>query len=170
MVKVGARDPAALSELYDRYNRIAYSIIVRTLRDTQAADDVLQDVFLCIWEKGHMFDTACGVRPWVMTIARNRAIDHFRSLGKLRLHDLPAEQLDRVFSHATKEMYSHSLILVVLQKATARLSASQRHLLDLAYFKGFTQSEIAESLHQPLGTVKTRVRATLRLLRDQIGK
>jgi RNA polymerase sigma-70 factor (ECF subfamily) len=165
------RDPQALAELYDRYGRTAYSLILRVVRDKAIAEDLVQETFLRVWNRVHTIDSAKGaVGPWLLTIARNGAIDYLRSsAGRER----NAVELDEA-GHAPLYGDMETAILISDQARRARaamdkLAPNYRTVMELAYFEGLSQSEMSVRMGQPLGTIKTWVRAALQCLRDELG-
>ena len=165
------RDPHALAELYDRYGRIAYSLILRIVRDTGVAEDLVQETFLRVWNRVHGFDADKGaIGPWLLAVARNRAIDYLRSTSGRERNAVEFEETDRPALYIDMErdlLLSDSARRV--KSAMEKLSANQRQVIELAYFEGLSQTEMAERMGQPLGTVKTWVRSALKTLRDDLG-
>ncbi len=163
-------DEEALASLYDRYRLILFGLIQRILHSRPEAEDVLQEVFLQVWQKAADFDQARG-RPftWLVTLARSRAIDRLRSLGaRDRLATASArEETEEVADAVTDAILSERG--KVVRDALRELPEEQQQVLLLAYFDGFTQSEIAERLGSPLGTVKTRMRSGMIKLRELLG-
>jgi RNA polymerase sigma-70 factor (ECF subfamily) len=171
VVRLQRREPQALADLYDRYGRVAYSLILRVVRDTGIAEDLVQETFLRIWNRVHAFDARKGaVGPWLLAVARNRAIDYLRSSGGRERHAVEFAETDRPSLYTGMD-----LGILASDKARAigaaveKLSAHQRQAIELAYFEGLSQTEIAERMGQPLGTVKTWVREALKNLRDEVG-
>lgn len=166
------REPAAMGELYDRYGRLAYSLIYRIVRDVGVAEDLVQETFLRVWNRAQAFDAERGaLGPWLLAVARNRAIDYVRSAGgKMAKGALELEYAERpaLFINFEADVLSQDQARRV-RAALEKLNENQRHVIELAYFEGLSQSEMAERLGQPLGTVKTWVRAALKNLRDQLG-
>ena len=165
------RDPRAMSELYDRYGRLAYSLIYRVVRNAGAAEDLVQETFLRVWNRVQSFDQTRGaLGPWVLTVARNRAIDYLRSVdGKMSAGALELDRLETPVMFSNFEDGALSLDRArVLKTAFEKLSPTQREVIELAYFEGLSQTEMAERMKQPLGTVKTWVRSALKALRDDI--
>lgn len=164
------RQEAALSELYDRYGRLAYSLALNVLGDPASAEEVTQDVFLRIWERAETFQAGQGkLVTWLARIARNRAIDQLRrrkvrpegnSLGWDELTG--AEPTDGQSVEQVVELNQQSLRL---RRAIAQLPDEQKEVLTLAYFQGLSHQEMADALGQPLGTVKTRVRLAMQKLK-----
>jgi RNA polymerase sigma-70 factor (ECF subfamily) len=165
------RDPQALGELYDRYGRVAYTLILRIVRDAATAEDLVQETFLRIWNRVQGFDGDRGaLGGWLLAVARNRAIDYLRSAGG-RLRN--AVELDEN-AHPSLFLDLDKKILNAdnarrLRQALEKLNPNQRNVIELAYFEGLSQSEMAERIGQPLGTVKTWVRTALKLLREEMS-
>jgi RNA polymerase sigma-70 factor (ECF subfamily) len=171
--RLKARDPDAMSELYDRFGKIAMAIIFRVVHDRGIAEDLLQETFLKVWNRVAGFDEDRGaLGPWVLTIARNRAIDYLRSTSaRYSQGDFGLEILERPRLFADLEdQYADRERLRQIQVAFSKLSDNQRSILEMAYFEGLTQTEMAERIHQPLGTVKTWVRSALQILRQELGE
>jgi len=166
-------EPAALAELYDRYGRLAYSLIYRIVKDVGAAEDLVQETFLRVWNRAQGFDAARGaLGPWLLAVARNRAIDYVRSAGgKMAKGALELEHAEHpsVFVNFEADVLSQDRARRV-HRALDRLNANQRHVIELAYFEGLSQSEIAERMSQPLGTIKTWVRTALKSLREHLSE
>jgi RNA polymerase sigma-70 factor (ECF subfamily) len=165
------RDPHAMSDLYDRYGRLAYSLIYRIVRNGAAAEDLVQETFLRVWNRVQSFDRQKGaLGPWILTVARNRAIDYLRSIdGRMAAGSL---ELDRVENPALFSEFSDSALSIDrarrIKGALEKLNANQRMVIELAYFEGLSQTEMATQMKQPLGTVKTWVRSALKILRDEL--
>lgn len=165
-------DEQALAALYDRYGSILFGLLLRILHDRAEAEDVLQEIFLRVWQRAADFDEQRGrVFTWLVTIARSRAIDRLRSLNS---RERVAEEASRAnVSSMTTNALADTLAseqreMVAL--ALAEIPEEQRRTLLLAYFEGLTQSEIASRTGEPLGTVKTRTRAGLARLRVILRK
>jgi RNA polymerase sigma-70 factor (ECF subfamily) len=170
--RLRARDPHVMSALYDRYGRTAYSLIYRVVRDSAVAEDLVQETFLRVWNRAQSFDQERGaLGPWILTVARNRAIDHLRSIdGRMASNSLELDRVEnpRMFSH-----FEDSALALDrarrLKDAFGKLTPTQREVIELAYFEGLSQTEMAARLKQPLGTVKTWVRSALKVLREQLS-
>jgi RNA polymerase sigma-70 factor (ECF subfamily) len=174
MVVVDRKDPRAFAVLYDRHGGAAYSLAYRIVGDRTTAEDVTQEAFLSIWRSRARFDRARGsMRSWVLGIVRNRAIDSLRRGG------VGAPALDRddetvLDSRAADELTEEEAIRREtsneLRGVIEQLPEDQSRVIDLAYFGGFSHSEIAEMLNMPLGTVKGRMRLGLEKIRAQIAE
>ncbi len=152
----------AMAELYDRYSSIVYSVALRILGDSAAAEDVLQEVFMQLWRSPGAFDAGRGnLAPWLAVIARNRAIDALR-----KRH--PETDIEDVVLAVVPDMAGEAERNRAMEKVRGVLSAmpaAQRSALEMAYFEGLTHTEIAAKTGEPLGTVKTRIRSGLLTLR-----
>jgi RNA polymerase sigma-70 factor, ECF subfamily len=155
-------DQSAMAELYDRYSGIVYAVALRVLGDTGAAEDVLQEIFLQLWRNPGAFDAARGsLGAWLAVIARNRAID---SLRRRR----PETDIEDVVLSVAPDLASDADRARTAEKVRSVLGAMatpQRTVLEMAYFEGMSHSEIAAKTGEPLGTIKTRIRAGLMSLR-----
>ena len=167
------REPAAMGELYDRYGKLAYSLIYRIVRDSGVAEDLVQETFLRVWNRAQGFDAERGaLGPWLLAVARNRAIDYVRSSGGKMTRgalELDAAEHPAVFVNFEADLLSQDRARRV-RGALGRLNENQRHVIELAYFEGLSQTEMAERMGQPLGTVKTWVRSALKNLREELGE
>jgi RNA polymerase sigma-70 factor (ECF subfamily) len=174
MAVVDRKDPAAFEVLYDRHGGAAFSLAYRIVGDRTAAEDVSQEAFLSIWRSNARFDQARGsVRSWVLSVVRNRAIDHLRrgstQAPKLDhdddtlLEGRPARE--RTDAEALRNETSREI-----EGALGELPQDQSQVIELAYFGGFSHSEIAEMLSMPLGTVKGRMRLGLEKIRVQLAE
>ena len=165
------RDPQALGELYDKYGRLAFSLIYRIVRDAGTAEDLVQETFLRVWNRSQGFDGDRGaLGGWLLAVARNRAIDYLRSAGgKMRnAVELDETEHPSLFLDLEKEVLNSDRARQ-LRQAMEKLNPNQRSAIELAYFEGLSQTEMAERLGQPLGTVKTWVRMALKNLREALG-
>jgi RNA polymerase sigma-70 factor, ECF subfamily len=163
-------DEQALESLYNRYRLILFGLILRILHSRAEAEDVLQESFVQVWQKAKDFDEMRG-RPftWLVTIARSRAIDRLRALGA---RDRLAVGVANEASEEVGNAVSDAILTErgeIVRSALSELPEDQRQVLLLAYFDGFTQSEIAKRLNTPLGTVKTRMRSGMMKLREMLG-
>ena len=170
--RLQARDANAMAELYDRYGKLTYSLIYRVVRNEGVAEDLVQEAFLRVWNRMAAFDAEKGaLGPWILTVARNRAIDYLRSLdGRLSAGSV---ELDKLEQPKTFERASDRALEIDRARALAgafkKLSDHQRQVIEMAYYEGLSQTEMAERMKQPLGTVKTWVRSALQALREELG-
>lgn len=166
---VAGGEETALADLYGRYRLILFGLLVRILHSQSEAEEVLQEVFIQVWQRARDFDEARG-KPftWLVTLTRSRAIDRLRALGARERATLGATRdVQEIWSDAVSDAIQSERGRLV-RKALARLPEEQRRALFLAYFEGLSQSEIAARLSTPLGTVKTRVRSGLIKLREML--
>ncbi len=169
--RLRARDGGAMRELYDRYGRLVYSLILRIVRNSAAAEDLVQETFLRVWNRMQAFDQERGaLGPWVLTVARNRAIDYLRSTdGRMSAGALELDHLEHPGQFRDFEDRALSLDRARrLKDAFEKLTPNQKMVVELAYYEGLSQTEMAERMQQPLGTVKTWVRSALKVLREQL--
>jgi RNA polymerase sigma factor (sigma-70 family) len=167
--RLRSRDRAALEYLYDNYSGALYGVIVRIVKKEEIAEEVLQDVFLKIWDRFSGYDAEKGkLFTWLVNIARNQAID------KTRSREISKEQktggLENFVSRIDNEEFIEQQIEGIGVKDILKdLPEEQRFVVDHLYFKGYTQSEVAEEFNIPLGTVKTRLRLAMQQLRITLG-
>jgi RNA polymerase sigma-70 factor (ECF subfamily) len=168
---IAGGEEIALAELYDRYRLILFGLLVRILHSQSEAEDVLQEVFIQVWQRARDFDEARG-KPftWLVTLTRSRAIDRLRALGaRERATHEATRNIPEIWSDAVTDAIRAERGRIV-RKALLNLPEEQRRALFLAYFEGLSQSEIAARLSTPLGTVKTRVRSGLIKLRELLER
>ena len=171
--RIGQGDRRSFEQLYERFSGVLFSIAYGMLKSQQAAEDVLQEVFVQIWKKAPLFDPARG-RPmtWAVTLTRNKAIDLMRSAQRRSgLQDTMQREME-VFSRfddrsSFDAAASHEMGKLV-RDAIEKLSKEQREAIELAFFASMTQTEIAEHLDEPLGTIKARIRRGMLALREMI--
>jgi RNA polymerase sigma-70 factor (ECF subfamily) len=166
--RIARQDERALMELYQAYGNLVYSLALRVLRNPGLAEEVTQDVFLKIWQQPERWNPALGqFNSWLLAITRNAAIDRLRK--EQRQTPGPSEQFD-----AISEISGQTPLIddprwydgQLLARLLAQIPPDQRHLIELAFYQGYTHSELAQSLNLPLGTVKTRLRTGLQKLRQ----
>jgi len=170
LARICSCDEAALRSLYERYNRLLYSIALRITNDRHAAEEVLQDVFHSVWLRAQTFrPTAGSVSSWLASIARNRAIDEVRGRWqRARDRELSLEYLPD-FNGAIERGLEHFAVLRSdVGNALSTLPVMQRQAIMLAYFGGLSSSEIAAQLGEPLGTIKGRLRLGMDKLRQAL--
>jgi RNA polymerase sigma-70 factor, ECF subfamily len=171
--RMALRDARALEEFYDRYNRLVFGLVLRIIRVREDAEDVMVDVFWQVWQQSARYDASRG-KPvaWLLTIARTRAIDGLRSSNRQATHNSAAEEIQDHRVPARHEVPSDPGILAdrreAVRAALKSLPDQQRVPLEMAYFDGLTHTEIAESLNQPLGTMKDRIRTGMLHLKKQL--
>jgi RNA polymerase sigma factor (sigma-70 family) len=158
------RTQSAFSYLYDNYSGALYSVVLSILKDTDLANDVLQEVFIKIWRQIDQYDAEKGkLFTWLVNISRNASIDMLRS----KSYNLQKENLELTENVYTAAGDTHlETDEIGLRKAVTRLKEEYKVLIELAYFQGYTQDEISKFLKIPLGTVKTRLRSALIRLRE----
>ena len=165
--RIVARDQTAVGALYDRHSRLLYGLILRIVRDRAEAEEVLQEVFLLVWDKAGTYNVALGSPAgWLVRIARNRAIDRIRANGvRARATEAapPPLPIESPEAQAAVSQQQH-----VVTRALETLPHEQRDLIEQAFFLGLTHSELAERFRLPLGTVKTRIRTGMQALRGQL--
>jgi RNA polymerase sigma-70 factor, ECF subfamily len=166
--RIVERDPRGVELLYERYSGIAFALAYRLLGERGGAEDVVQEAFLNVWRQGATYDTRRGtVRTWLLTIVHHRAIDQMRSARSKSSADtviddaMPLPAKEDTWTEVVRGL-DHDRV----REAMAALPPEQRQVVDLAYFGGYTQSEIAQRVGIPLGTVKGRTRLALDKLRD----
>ena len=171
VIRMARGDQSAIGELYDRHARAVYSLALRMLTDASEAEDVVQDVFTQAWRQASRYDPSrAPVVGWLLVITRARTLDRLRArrsrLAPVGLETVPSDPVDpgpgqdlQAISHEEADR---------LRRALDELPDGQRQTIELAYYKGLSQSDIAEELQQPLGTVKTRMRTALLKLREAL--
>jgi len=168
--QVARQDQEALMALYQRYGALVYGLCLRVLRQPGWAEEVTQDVFLKLWRQPDRWDPSLGqFSSWLLTISRNAAIDRLRREGRQAQVAWTADdegQESREGAHLYAEEQANWLNGQVLRKLLGRLPPEQQQLIELAFFEGYSHSELAELLHLPLGTVKTRLRMGMQKLRQ----
>jgi RNA polymerase sigma factor (sigma-70 family) len=160
------KDQSALDYLYDHYSGALYGVVFRILRKEETAEEVLQDIFLKVWDKIESYDPSKGkLFTWMINIARNQAIDKTRSkeVSKGRKTD----DIDYLVNKIDIQEHSQLAVDAIgLKEVLLKLSEDQRFIVNQLYLKGYTQSEVAEEFDIPLGTVKTRLRLAMIELRS----
>jgi RNA polymerase sigma-70 factor, ECF subfamily len=172
--EAAAGDPAALETLYDRYSRVVYSFALRIVGDPQIAEEVLQEVFFRAWQQGSSFKSSRGsLVTWLLSITHNLSIDEIRKRNRRPQRADSAEpeavlaSLSDESQNVEDEVWLGALRESIVE-ALDQLPPAQREPIELAYFQGLTQREIAEQLDEPLGTIKTRMRLGMLKLREHL--
>jgi len=170
LVALAARsEQTALAELYDRYGRAAYGLALRVLRDQALAEDAVQEAFLTVWRTASRFVPERGkASTWILTLVHRRAVDTVRREQRRR-----ADSLELAAEPSVEGVEEDAWLRLQRERVQAALRLlpdAQREALELAYYGGFSQSELAERLGQPLGTIKSRMFTGLSRLREQLGE
>ncbi|HEX3733838.1 MAG TPA: sigma-70 family RNA polymerase sigma factor [Solirubrobacterales bacterium] len=174
MPLIGEKDPEAFEVFYDRHGGVAYSLAYRIVGERAAAEDVTQEAFISLWRSGARFDRTRGsVRSWMLSIVRNRAIDALRSRAgkapKLTFDD-DAILEQRPSEELTEEEAMRRETATEVRGALGQLPGEQSKVIELAYFGGFSHTEISRMLGVPLGTVKGRMRLGLEKIRGELAE
>lgn len=173
--RIARRDQGGLAELYDRHCRLLFSLILRILRDRGEAEDVLQEVFVRVWDRADSYNPSLGTpAAWLVRISRNRAIDRLRSRtvrAGIQAPEIarPEQAADPALDADPERFAASTEERRMIAEAVAALPPEQRVLIECAFFEGCTQSELAERFDLPLGTVKTRIRTGMQSLRRALA-
>lgn len=161
--RLRARDESAMTLFYEKYSTALYGVIFRIVKKEEIAEDVLQESLVKIWHSFNTYDATKGrLFTWVLNVSRNLAIDKIRSRQyRVNSRTQPLEDSAALRQAAAPSFRPEH---IGLQEMTSKLNHEQKQIIDLLYFGGFTQSEVAEELNLPLGTVKTRARAAIKVL------
>lgn len=166
-------DEAALGALYDRWSRSVYSLVVQILKDPDEAEDIVEETFWQAWRKAASYEPSRGaVSTWLLTIGRRKALDRLRSRARQREDSLEEEGGFANLSSSAPDpaqLAEGAERRADLAAALSELPVEQRRVLELGYFSGLSQSEIAEAIGEPLGTVKTRMRLAMQKLREPLA-
>jgi len=176
LARVADGDSRALDALYDRYARVVYGVALRILGEAELAEDVVQETFWRVWRRARTFQAGRGkVAAWIFGIAHNLSVDELR-----RQRSRPSPVYDTDATPVLRDRVDSSMDVVadaleqergrLINTALQNISPDQREAIELAYFGGLSQSEIAERLQSPIGTIKTRIRLGLRKLRDLLAQ
>jgi len=170
--RIAGGDEHALAALYDRWAQPVYALVVQVLRDRDEAEDVVEETFWQVWQRASSYDVSRGaIHTWLLTIARSRALDRLRAKQRRKGESLTTRgDALQVFAESDPERDAEGgERRTIVIAAMRELPEDQRRTLELAYFGGLSQSEIADYLRQPLGTVKTRMRLGMQKLRERLG-
>jgi RNA polymerase sigma-70 factor (ECF subfamily) len=163
--QVAQQDRDAFSQLYDRFSTLVFTLAMRMLKARSDAEDLLQEVFVQVWRQAQGYSAERGCpEAWLVNIARSRAIDKIRSIRRMKRSLVSTDDPPRAECSAAE-----SQVRMTTDSALANLPEAQRKVLELAYLDGLTQTEIAEGLAEPLGTVKTRMRSGIQRLREIVS-
>jgi RNA polymerase sigma-70 factor, ECF subfamily len=166
---VARADEDALSELYDRFGRVAYGLALRVVRDPSLAEDAVQEGFVAVWKSASRFVAErAKASTWILTLIHRRAVDLVRREEPRRVE--PLDDAPHPIADDTEEQAWLRLQRERVQNALRALPDKQREALELAYYGGFTQSELADRLGEPLGTIKSRMFSGLARLRELLGE
>ncbi len=170
--KIQKGDQTAFGEFYDHYSPLVYSVALRILQKSEDANDLLQEIFIRVWQKAVQYKPAKGKpEAWLITMTRSRAIDMIRSRRRLsrKADKLREETADRELQEAN-DIKENRFMQLTLDWGFKKISTDERKVLELAYFDGYVHKEIAERLGIPEGTVKTRIRSGLNKLRQAFSR
>lgn len=169
--RIATGDRAAFSDLYDRLASRVFGLVKRLLRDPAQSEEVTQEIFLEIWQHASRYEAARGsATSWILTMTHRRAVDRIRASQASRDRDerIGIRDLEREFD-SVAEGVEITIENERVKRAMQRLTELQRQAVTLAYYGGYSHSEVAEMLHIPVGTVKTRLRDGMIRLRDELG-
>ncbi len=172
MRKIAQGDKSAFSHLFDRYSQLTLNLAWRVLNERQEAEDVVQEVFMHLWRNASSYDQQRGsLSTWIGMIARSRSIDKLRSLKARRILDSNNEEFENLSEQLpdTDDSLKNMENRLLVRKAFGSLAVEQRIAIEMAYYEGMSQSEIAKALQEPLGTIKTRIRSGLMKLKQVLG-
>ena len=168
--RIKNKDKAAFRQIYSRFSQAVFNLAFRMLRDREDAEEVVQETFLQVWNKAQTYERERGaVSTWIINIARSRSIDKLRTLGyRDRNTELKEEKLNSNtnFSRILEDREEKKN---VISEALAALPQNQRAVIELVYFEGFTHTEAAEELNEPVGTIKTRLRLGVIKLKEKMA-
>ena len=170
--RIAGGDRSAFASFYDQYSGLLFTIAMKILNDTREAEDVLQEVFIQIWEKAGVYDPLLG-KPvsWAVTLTRNKAIDRIRaSQRRSKLIEQAAVEANvspQAAPSANEKLHGRENAQII-RSVVAELPVDQRRAIELAFFSGLTQDEISKTLQEPLGTIKARIRRGMLKLREKL--
>ena len=168
MRRIASGDETALAAVYHRYAKLVYSVALRVLRNADVAEEVLQDIFYQLWRSASAFNPSRGsLSGWLLVCARNRAISRLRGRAAEPAAEL-REQM-AVFTMNLEDHLAQAQQMSRVRAVVEKLQPAQRQALELAYFEGLTHTEIASRTGEPLGTVKTRLRAAVEFLKKALN-
>lgn len=169
--RIRNKDKDALEIMYDRYEKLLFSFACRITHDQSLAEEVLQDVFMKLWHGNRVYDSSKGkFTSWLLTITRNQAIDLIRKHKKTDTVEIMEKDSVSSSEQSVENEVEWLEQGEILREAVSKLKTEQQQIIELFYFKGFTQQKISEEYQIPLGTVKGRIRLALKHLRSTLGK
>ncbi|WP_342563576.1 sigma-70 family RNA polymerase sigma factor [Paenibacillus sp. FSL R7-0345] len=172
MKSIRQKDPDALEILYDRYEQMVYSFAYRIVKDSMAAEEVMQELFMRIWKNAEQYDSTKGkLSTWMFTVTRNIALDQLRKNNtRPPQQSADAEEVQQLRDTGvmTEEMVEMLMAGELVREALLELSRDQQQVVDLIYYQGLTQQEVAYHVAVPLGTVKSRVRLAMKQLQKRL--
>ncbi|KUP20718.1 sigma-70 family RNA polymerase sigma factor [Paenibacillus sp. DMB5] len=172
MQQIRQKDPDALEKLYDRYEQMVYSFAYRIVKDSMAAEEIMQELFMRIWKNAEQYDSAKGkLSTWMFTVTRNIALDQLRKNNtRPPQQSADAEELQQLRDTGamTEDMVEMLVAGEQIREALLELSRDQQQVMDLIYYQGLTQQEVVYHVAVPLGTVKSRVRLAMRQLQKRL--
>ncbi len=171
VTQMAAGESAALGRFYDRWSAHVYATVMAIVRSAQDAEEIVDDCFWQAWNQASRFDPSRGhVKSWILNIARSRALDRLKAVKRRREEDLDSAPADLFATpSATEDRLDEETRARQVAVALEILPSAQRQVLEMAYYGGLTQTEIAESTGEALGTVKTRIRLGMQKLRETLG-
>ncbi|WP_322907622.1 RNA polymerase sigma factor [Paenibacillus sp. SGZ-1009] len=174
MRRIAAKDPTALEQVYDRYERAIYSFAYRIVHDAMAAEEVVQELFLRVWNHAERYDRSQGkLSTWMFTIARNIAVDMLRRKASRAVADPVGDEALQVLPDTSADVEQEVALNFERQRireAMMELREEQQQVIESIYFHGLTQHEVSEKFSIPLGTVKSRVRLAIRQLHGKLAE
>ena len=169
LLRAQSGDTRSLAELYDRYTPLLYPVVLRILRRPDDAEDALQETWIQVWKRSATYDPRRGtVAAWLLTVARTRALDRYRSVASRNRAESQVDPEPPNLPSGPPESAARRQLGERVRAALAQLAPHQRQVLEIAYFEGLSQSEIADRLSAPLGTVKSWTRQALTRLRELV--
>jgi RNA polymerase sigma-70 factor (ECF subfamily) len=162
-------DKTAFKEIYARFSQVVYNLALRMLRDKEDAEEVVQEIFLQVWNKAYSYDSERGaVSTWILNIARSRSIDKLRTVGYRQRNIEIDEEKVNSNDDLSRIIEDREESKKVIRQALENLPDKQRVAIEIVYFEGFTHLEAAEKLNEPVGTIKTRIRLGVLKLKEKI--
>ncbi|MEQ9619542.1 MAG: sigma-70 family RNA polymerase sigma factor [Deltaproteobacteria bacterium] len=170
MALVKKRDKTAFREIYSRFSQVVFNLVYRILKDRQEAEEVVQEIFLQVWNKADSYDAQRGaLSTWIINISRNKSIDRLRTRShKFQNTEINEERLNSKYDFS-RILENREERRKVLQEALNTLPQEQRTAIEMVYFEGFTHVETAQKLNEPVGTIKTRIRLGVMKLKQKIA-